>query len=99
MATAALLTPVFIEQRDKQFGVGARCELESTRKNADDGVVCSVEGERLADNVVAAAQSFLPRAVGEDCDFRAAGKVFARVEVPSKHGTHAQGLKESICDA
>ena len=53
-------------------------KLQARRQDADDGERRAVERDRLAEDVLVAAETFLPEGVGQHRDVRAARPVFFR---------------------
>src|SRR5947209_20260620 len=64
------------------------------RRDTDDGQGGVAHGERLADDVWAAAEASLPVVVADDGDGRLAA-IIGRREYPANRGAYAQNLKES----
>src|SRR5436309_8516093 len=86
--------PFLLEDaRSKNVGLDKR-KLQAWRHDPHDGEGRAVQGDRLAENVLVAAKTFLPEGVGQHRDIRATRFVFFRREDAAKEWLHTQGAKE-----
>src|SRR5205085_3848403 len=74
-------------------------KLQRRRHDADDGEGRAVERDRLAENVLVATETFLPKSVTEHRDVRTTGPVFIGIEHAAEERLHAERAEKVFRDA
>src|SRR5450432_3510828 len=69
--------------------------MKTFRRDADDGDLLAVDGNRLADQRWVAGEMAAPEFVAEDGDFRCAGTVLLRQKIAAQLECHAEHAEKA----
>src|SRR5215467_14872745 len=82
-----------------EFGVSSGRKLKALGQNPNDGKRDTTEHNSLTDDILFAPISLLPGGVTENYGLRCLRQIFTSTKITAKHGSHAQGSKETIAHA